>query len=139
MANEFIRGFIAEYASTDFASMGGVIQNANQFRGFSSKLLDCINSSARAVLYDRLLLFTTTTSSSSPLPHRPIHTVQRRSRGIENVFLYDRKEELFSVERVEDSLGIAANLRALINFSSDISNTSIFFVLSLDPCILCLT
>eukprot|EP01102_Stenamoeba_stenopodia_P004197 TRINITY_DN1441_c0_g2_i3.p1 TRINITY_DN1441_c0_g2~~TRINITY_DN1441_c0_g2_i3.p1 ORF type:complete len:221 (+),score=70.86 TRINITY_DN1441_c0_g2_i3:510-1172(+) len=77
--------------------MGGVV-TANPYRGFASKLLDCINSSAKAVLYD----------------------LQRRSRGIENVFLYDRTEEMFSVERVEDSLGIAASLRALINFSSDI-------------------
>jgi len=136
VANEFLRGFIAEYSSTDFASMGGVIQNTNQFRGFSSKLLDCINSSARAILYDRLFLFLfffvlLVLKFIDLKVFSSLFTVQRRSRGIENVFLYDRKEELFSVERVEDSLGIAANLRALINFSSDISTLLLLAVSSL--------
>jgi len=77
------------------------VLNQNMFRAtFSNKIMEIISNSPRAILYQL-----------------------EQVRGIEKVVLYDERNEskgLVSVQTLEDQLGLAANLQALISFSSEI-------------------
>eukprot|EP01100_Stratorugosa_tubuloviscum_P007135 TRINITY_DN2999_c0_g1_i1.p1 TRINITY_DN2999_c0_g1~~TRINITY_DN2999_c0_g1_i1.p1 ORF type:complete len:256 (-),score=100.74 TRINITY_DN2999_c0_g1_i1:51-818(-) len=99
IATHILSGFVDEYSNSFNFTNGGLI-NQSLFRSYANKLADVIGSATKGILYQL-----------------------KEVRGIQTSLLYDDKSdtsEPISTDVLEDQLGIAANLKALIGYSRNL-------------------
>ncbi|KAF2077502.1 hypothetical protein CYY_001201 [Polysphondylium violaceum] len=95
IANQLLRSFIEMHSDTDF--LHTVVHNASKFNSFSNKIYDSIANSPKSIINQL-----------------------RSNRGIQNSILVYNDGKSVTSGGAEDSLGMIANLQAMLSFSNDI-------------------